>query len=146
MIFGTYPIPLGTDQPIIKVWDSESGGNELDDSLGASTYVNFATVPRIYESYVDIYISEELGFPLYNAVITGVVSANQLGLPEDTYEALQAQVGEDIGSETWTDLPMTIGTIAKGARLQVRLKYTSSESVLLGMKIFAVQITGGWSG
>lgn len=146
MIFGTYPIPLGNDQPIIKVWDSPTGGNELNDTLDENTYVNFATVPRIYESTVDIYISEELGFPLYNAVISGVESANQLGTAGDTYEQLQAQIGEDIGTDTWTDLPMNIGTIAKGARLQVRLKYTSTESALLGMKIFGVQVTGDWSG
>lgn len=146
MIVGTYPIALGTDQPIVKVWDSAIGGNELNDTLDENTYVNFATVPRIYESTVDIYISEELGFPLYDAVISGVESDNQLGLPADTYESLQAQIGEDIGTDTWTDLPMTVGTIAKGPRLQVRLKYTSSESVLLGMKIFGVQVTGGWTG
>lgn len=146
MIFGTYPIALGIDRPIIKVWDSAVGGNELNDSLDANTYVNFATVPRIYESAVDIFISEELGFPLYNAVISGVESANQLGLPEETYEQLQAQIGKDIGSDTWVDLPMNIGTIAKGTRIQVRLKYKSTESAILGMKIFAVQVTGDWSG
>ena len=146
MIVGTYPIPLGTDAPIIKVWDSETGGNELDDTLDENTYVNFATVPRVYVSPVDIYISEELGFPVYNAVITGVKSANQLGLPADTYEQLSAQIGENIGTEIWTELPMNIGTIAKGARLQVRLKYTSSSSALLGMKIFGIQITGEWDG
>ena len=146
MIVGTYPIPLGTDAPIIKVWDSETGGNELDDTLDENTYVNFATVPRVYVSPVDIYISEELGFPVYNAVITGVESANQLGLPADTYEQLSAQVGANIGTETWTDLPMTIGTIAKGARLQVRLRYTSTASALLGMKIFGIQISGEWDG
>ncbi len=146
MIFGTYPIILGTDQPIVKVWDSAIGGNELNDTLDENTYVNFATVPRIYESTVDIWISEELGFPLYNAVISGVESANQLGLPENTYEGLEAQIGADIGTDTWTELPMSIGTIAKGARLQVRLKYTSSSSAALGMKIFGVQVTGDWSG
>jgi len=144
MIVGTYPIPLGTDQPIIRILDAN--GNVMDNSLESGTYITFGTLPRGYATWVDIYIGEYLGFPLYNAVLTGVESDNQLGEADETYEELSAQIGDDIGTDNWTDLPVTLGTIAKGDIYQIRLRYSALEDVELGIKIFGIKVTGDWSG
>ena len=144
MIVGTYPIPLGTDEPIIRILDSS--GNVMDNSLESGTYITFGTLPRGYATWVDIYIGEYLGFPLYNAVLTGVESDNQLGEADETYEELSAQIGDDIGTDNWTDLPVTLGTIAKGDIYQIRLRYSALEDVELGIKIFGIKVTGDWSG
>jgi len=144
MIVGTYPIPLGTDQPIIRILDAN--GNVMDNSLESGTYISFGTLPRGYATWVDIYIGEYLGFPLYNAVLTGVESDNQLGEASETYEELSAQIGDDIGTDNWTDLPVTLGTIAKGDIYQIRLRYSALEDVELGIKIFGIKVTGDWSG
>jgi hypothetical protein len=144
MIVGTYPIPLGTDQPIIRILDAN--GNVMDNSLESGTYISFGTLPRGYATWVDIYIGEYLGFPLYNAVLTGVESDNQLGEADETYEELSAQIGDDIGTDNWTDLPVTLGTIAKGDIYQIRLRYSALEDVELGIKIFGIKVTGDWSG
>lgn len=144
MIVGTYPIPLGTDEPIIRILDAN--GNVMDNSLESGTYITFGTLPRGYATWVDIYIGEYLGFPLYNAVLTGVESDNQLGEASETYEELSAQIGDDIGTDNWTDLPVTLGTIAKGDIYQIRLRYSALEDVELGIKIFGIKVTGDWSG
>jgi len=144
MIVGTYPIPLGTDQPIIRILDAN--GNVMDNSLESGTYITFGTLPRGYATWVDIYIGEYLGFPLYNAVLTGVESDNQLGEADETYEELSAQIGDDIGTDNWTDLPVTLGTIAKGDIYQIRLRYSALEDIELGIKIFGIKVTGDWSG
>ncbi len=144
MIVGTYPIALGTDQPIIRILDAN--GNVMDNSLESGTYITFGTLPRGYATWVDIYIGEYLGFPLYNAVLTGVESDNQLGEADETYEELSAQIGDDIGTDNWTDLPVTLGTIAKGDIYQIRLRYSALEDIGLGIKIFGIKVTGDWSG
>jgi len=144
MIVGTYPIPLGTDEPIIRILDAN--GNVMDNSLESGTYITFGTLPRGYATWVDIYIGEYLGFPLYNAVLTGVESDNQLGEADETYEELSAQIGDDIGTDNWTDLPVTLGTIAKGDIYQIRLRYSALEDIELGIKIFGIKVTGDWSG
>ena len=144
MIVGTYPIPLGTDQPIIRILDAN--GNVMDNSLESGTYITFGTLPRGYATWVDIYIGEYLGFPLYNAVLTGVESDNQLGEADETYEELSAQIGTDIGTDNWTDLPLTLGTIAKGDIYQIRLRYSALEDCELGVKVFGIKVTGDWSG
>ena len=144
MIVGTYPIPLGTDEPIIRILDAN--GNVMDNSLESGTYITFGTLPRGYATWVDIYIGEYIGFPLYNAVLTGVESDNQLGEADETYEELSAQIGDDIGTDNWTDLPVTLGTIAKGDIYQIRLRYSALEDVELGIKIFGIKVTGDWSG
>lgn len=144
MIVGTYPIPLGTDQPIIRILDSS--GNVMDNSLESGTYITFGTLPRGYSTWVDIYIGEYLGFPLYNAVLTGVESDNQLGEASETYESLSAQIADDIGTDNWTDLPVTLGTIAKGDIYQIRLRYSALEDIELGIKIFGIKVTGDWTG
>lgn len=144
MIVGTYPIALGTDEPIIRILDSS--GNVMDNSLESGTYITFGTLPREYATWVDIYIGEYLGFPLYNAVLTGVESDNQLGEADETYEELSAQIGDDIGTDNWTDLPVTLGTIAKGDIYQIRLRYSTLEDIELGIKIFGIKVTGDWTG
>ena len=144
MIVGTYPIALGTDKPIIRILDSS--GNVMDNSLESGTYITFGTLPRGYATWVDIYIGEYLGFPLYNAVLTGVESDNQLGEADETYEELSAQIGDDIGTDNWTDLPVTLGTIAKGDIYQIRLRYSALEDIELGIKIFGIKVTGDWTG
>ena len=144
MIVGTYPIALGTDKPIIRIMDAN--GNVMDNSLESGTYITFGTLPRGYATWVDIYIGEYLGFPLYNAVLTGVESDNQLGEADETYEELSAQIGDDIGTDNWTDLPVTLGTIAKGDIYQIRLRYSALEDIELGIKIFGIKVTGDWSG
>lgn len=144
MIVGTYPIALGTDKPIIRIMDAN--GNVMDNSLESGTYITFGTLPRGYATWVDIYIGEYLGFPLYNAVLTGVESDNQLGEADETYEELSAQIGDDIGTDNWTDLPVTLGTIAKGDIYQIRLRYSALEDTELGIKIFGIKVTGDWSG
>lgn len=144
MIFGTYPIPLGTDKPIIRIMDAN--GNVLDNTLGNGTYISFGTLPRGYASWLDIYIGEYLGFPLYNAILKGVESANQIGLAETTYEALSAQIGDDIGNDNWTDLPITLGTIAKGDIYRIRIRYDAASDMELGIKVFGIQVEGDWSG
>jgi len=144
MIFGTYPIPLGTDAPVIRITDAS--GNVLDDSLESGTYISFGTLPRGYSTWVDIYIGEYLGFPIYNAVLKGVESENQLGKAEDTYDELSAQIGTNIGTDTWEDLPLTLGTVAKGDIFQVRLRYTANEDMVLGIKIFGIKVDGDWGG
>jgi len=144
MIVGTYPIALGTDKPIIRILDAN--GNVMDNSLESGTYITFGTLPRGYATWVDIYIGEYLGFPLYNAVLTGVESDNQLGEASETYEELSAQIGDDIGTDNWTDLPVTLGTIAKGDIYQIRLRYSALEDIELGIKIFGIKVTGDWTG
>ena len=144
MIFGTYPIPLGTDAPVIRITDAS--GNVLDDSLESGTYISFGTLPRGYSTWVDIYIGEYSGFPIYNAVLKGVESENQLGKAEDTYDELSAQIGTNIGTDTWEDLPLTLGTVAKGDIFQVRLRYTANEDMVLGIKIFGIKVDGDWGG
>jgi hypothetical protein len=144
MIVGTYPIPLGTDEPIIRILDSS--GNVMDNSLDSGTYISFGTLPRGYSTWVEIYIGEYLGFPLYNAVLTGVESDNQLGEASETYESLSAQIADDIGTDNWTDLPLTLGTVAKGQYYHVRLRYTAGDDMALGIKVFAIKVTGDWSG
>ena len=144
MIVGTYPIPLGTDQPIIRILDAN--GNVMDNSLESGTYITFGTLPRGYATWVDIYIGEYLGFPLYNAVLTGVESDNQLGEASETYEELSAQIGDDIGTDNWTDLPVTLGTIAKGDLYRIRLRYTAADDMALGIKVFGIQVEGDWGG
>ena len=144
MIFGTYPIPLGTDAPVVKIMDAS--GNVLDDSLERGTYISFGTLPRRYSTWVDIYIGEYSGFPIYNAELKGIESENQLGEAADTYEELTAQIGTNIGTDTWEDLPLTLGTIAKGDIFQVRLRYTANDDMALGIKVFGIQVEGDWSG
>ena len=144
MIFGTYPIALGTDKPIIRILDSN--GNVLDDSLENGTYISFGTLPRGYASWIDIYISEYLGLPVYNAALTGIESSNQLGGAADTFEMLSAQFGEDIGTDNWTKLPITLGTIAKGDIYRVRLRYDANDDMDLGIKVFGIQLMGDWVG
>jgi len=138
------PFSFGTDQPIIRILDAN--GNVMDNSLESGTYITFGTLPRGYATWVDIYIGEYLGFPLYNAVLTGVESDNQLGEADETYEELSAQIGDDIGTDNWTDLPVTLGTIAKGDIYQIRLRYSALEDIELGIKIFGIKVTGDWSG
>ena len=144
MIFGTYPIPLGTDAPVVKIMDAS--GNVLDDSLGSGTYISFGTLPRGYSTWVDIYIGEYLGFPIYNAVLKGIESENQLGEAADTYEELSAQIGTNIGTDTWEELPLTLGTIAEGDIYRIRLRYTANDDMSLGIKVFGIQVEGDWSG
>lgn len=144
MILGTYPIPLGTDQPIIRIMDAN--GNVMDNSLESGTYITFGTLPRGYSTWVDIYIGEYLGIPLYNAVLTGVESDNQLGDADETYESLSAQIAGDIGTDNWTDLPITLGTIAKDGIFHVRLRYSALDDIGLGIKVFGIKVTGDWTG
>lgn len=144
MIFGTYPIALGTDKPVVKILDSN--GNVLDNTLENGTYISFGTLPRGYSSWADIYIGEFLGFNVYNAVLKGVESDNQIGLAENTYEALSAQIGDDIGTDNWTDLPIDLGTITKGDFFRVRIRYTAGDDMPLGIKVFGIQVEGDWSG
>lgn len=138
------PFSIGEDKPIIRILDSS--GNVMDNSLESGTYISFGTLPRGYSTWVDIYIGEYLGFPLYNAVLTGVESDNQLGEADETYESLSAQIADDIGTDNWTDLPLTLGTIAKGQYYHVRLRYTAGDDMALGIKVFAIKVTGDWSG
>lgn len=138
------PFSIGEDKPIIRILDSS--GNVMDNSLESGTYISFGTLPRGYSTWVDIYIGEYLGFPLYNAVLTGVASDNQLGEADETYESLSAQIADDIGTDNWTDLPLTLGTVAKGQYYHVRLRYTAGDDMALGIKVFAIKVTGDWSG
>ena len=144
MIVGTYPIPLGTDAPVVRIMDAN--GNVLDNTLENGTYISFGTLPRGYSSWVEIYIAEYLGFPIYNAVLTGVESDNQIGLAGNTYEKLSAQIGSDIGTDNWTDLPLDLGTIAKGQLFHIRLRYTAEDDMPLGIKVFGIKVEGDWSG
>lgn len=144
MIVGTYPIALGEDKPIIKILDAS--GNELDNTLENGTYISFGTLPRGYSSWVDIYIVEELGINVYNATLTGIESVNQLGDAENTYQDLSAQYGVNLGTDNWTALPITLGTISKGCPVRVRIRYTADDDMELGIKVFGIQVDGDWVG
>lgn len=142
MIVGTYPIALGTDAPIIKIFNAEAGGTELNDTLDSGTYILYGTLPRGFYNYIDIWVEEVLGFNVYNAQLVGIASANQMGSAEVTYQKLSGQVGGSIGSDTWTDLPLDIGTLTKGSRIKVRLRYDVEDTATLGIKVFGSRVEG----
>jgi hypothetical protein len=120
-----FPITLTGDTPTIRVLDAD--GNVLDDSLGSATFLSFGTLPQNFSSSINVYIQNYGTFPVYAVQIEGVASSKQLGLPVNTYEAL--------------NLPQEVYALDGMETAELQLTWTVPEGCPLGMKIWAIQVT-----